>query len=53
VPVGRSYKAYYWTGVPGSSDLPGKVGGGNFTSIDETVEILERDAGSTVTIPTP
>ncbi len=53
VPVGRSYKAYYWTGVPGSSDLPGKVGGGNFTSIDETVEISESDAGSTITIPTP
>ncbi|HNU92039.1 MAG TPA: hypothetical protein PKO25_09210, partial [Spirochaetota bacterium] len=53
VPVGRSYKAYYWTGVPGSSDLPGKVSEGNFILIDDTVEISESDAGSTITIPTP
>ncbi len=53
VPVGRSYKAYYWNGVPGSSDLPGKVSGGaDFIPI-ETVDILESDAGSTITIPTP
>ncbi len=53
VPVGRSYKVYFWTPDTNAPGLPGRAGEGNFAIIDETVNILESDAGATIMLPTP
>lgn len=49
VPVGRSYKVYYWNGVINSGELPGR--GPSFVQIGGDVTIDESDAGTIVSVP--
>jgi len=48
VPVGRSYKVYYWNGEINSGELPGR--GNDFSHIGD-VTIAESDAGTIVPVP--
>ncbi len=49
VPVGRTYRVYYWNGVINSGELPGR--GNSFVQIGGDVVVDESDAGQIVNVP--
>ncbi len=52
VPVGRSYRIYYWDAAVGAGQLPGRGGSGNFVQIGAGDLIIdESDAGTIINIP--